>query len=79
LGRDASRNLGLINWDAGIFKEFPIREGKERIQFRAEFFNFLNHTNLGYIDSTIGDPAFGAISSTQNPSREIQFALKFYY
>jgi len=79
LGRDSTRNLGLFSWDAGLFKEFPIREGKERFQFRAEFFNLLNHPNLGFIDSTIGDPAFGSISSVQNPSRQIQFALKFYY
>ena len=61
-----------------MFKEFPIREGKERFQFRAEFFNLLNHPNLGFIDSNIGDPAFGSISSVQNPSRPIQFALKSY-
>jgi len=39
----------------------------------------LNHVNLGGIDSGVDDPAFGTIGGTQNRSREIQFALKFYF
>jgi hypothetical protein len=55
------------------------------VQFRAEFFNVLNHTNfapptdnLEAFDNT-GAPVsgFGQITATQVPNREIQFALKF--
>ena len=79
LGRNSARNLGLRNWDTGLYKSFAIRENKESVQFRAEFFNVLNHVNLGGIDSGVDDPAFGTIGGTQNRSREIQFALKFYF
>jgi hypothetical protein len=79
LGRNTARNLGMENFDLGLYKNFSIRENKERIQFRAEFFNAFNHVNLGGIDGTIEDPTFGSIGSTQNSSREIQFALKLYF
>jgi hypothetical protein len=86
LGRNTARNLGFRNVDFGLYKNFPIRENKESVQFRAEFFNAFNHTNLGGtgsscggIDGTIEDTTFGNIGCTQNNSREIQFALKLYF
>ena len=44
-------------WDLGVDKFFQIRENL-RLQFRSEFFNVLNHTNLGIPDSNISDAAF---------------------
>ncbi len=79
LGRDTLRNLGEQQFNLGVYKNFPIREGKESFQFRAEFFNAFNHVNLGGIDGTLEDPNFGTIGSTQNDSREIQFALKLSF
>ncbi len=79
LGRNTARNLGMQNFDLGGYKNFPIRENKESIQFRAEFFNAFNHVNLGGIDGTLEDSTFGDIGSVQNDSREIQFALKLYF
>jgi hypothetical protein len=79
LGRGTVRNLGMQNFDLGLYKSFPIRENRESFQFRAEFFNAFNHTNLGMIDGTLEDATFGSIGSTQNSARQIQFALKFYY
>ncbi len=79
IGRNTARNLGAQQFTLGLYKNFPIRENKESIQFRAEFFNAFNHVNLGGIDGTLEDPTFGDISSTANDSREIQFALKVYF
>jgi hypothetical protein len=79
LGRDSARNLGAQSFTLGLYKNFPIRENKESIQFRAEFFNAFNHVNLGAIDGTLEDPTFGDIGSTANNSRQIQFALKVYF
>ena len=79
LGRNTARNLGEQNFDLGLYKNFPIHENKQSVQFRAEFFNAFNHVNLGGIDGTIEDTTFGSIGGTQNDSREIQFALKLYF
>jgi hypothetical protein len=76
LGRNTTRNLGQQTFNLGVYKNFPINEGKQSIQFRAEFFNAFNHVNLGGIDGTVEDATFGDIGSVQDPSREIQFALK---
>jgi hypothetical protein len=79
LGRNTARNLGAQEFTLGLYKNFPIRENKESLQFRAEFFNAFNHVNLGGIDGTLEDASFGTIGGTANDSREIQFALKLYF
>ncbi|MEO8051943.1 MAG: carboxypeptidase-like regulatory domain-containing protein [Acidobacteriota bacterium] len=45
LGRDAVSGASLHNFDFSIHKTFAITE-KQRIEFRSEFFNILNMTNL---------------------------------
>jgi hypothetical protein len=79
LGRNTARNLGMANFDLGLYKNFPIRENKESIQFRTEFFNAFNHVNLGGIDGTLEDSSFGSIGGVQNSARQVQFAIKIYF
>jgi hypothetical protein len=76
-GRNAFRGPDFWQWDLGVDKSFRIRESV-RLQFRSEFFNVLNHTNLYIPDSNISDAAFGTIRATF-PARQIQFALKLMY
>src|SRR5262249_507778 len=76
-GPTAVQGPGYANWDFSAFKNIPITEGKQ-LQFRAEFFNFLNHTNLRLPDSDISSPTFGVISKDNGP-RVIQLALKFLF
>ena len=49
-----------------------------RLQFRAEFFNALNHANFDLPDIFYGSPTFGRINSAQNP-RRIQFGIKVIF
>jgi hypothetical protein len=60
-----------------LFKNIRVTEGKE-FQFRAEFFNILNHTNFRLPDSDISSPTFNQILAAQAP-RLIQLALKFNF
>ena len=68
---------GINNVDFTIHRLFPIRE-RHRVEFRAEFFNVLNHVNLGQIDGSIRSPAFGRINSAGDP-RIMQLALKYSF
>jgi hypothetical protein len=54
------------------------------LQFRAEFFNALNHTNLGppnpiVFSGTSISPSAGLITTLASDSRRIQFGLKLIY
>ncbi len=72
---------GLENADLSLFKEFAFRE-QWKVQFRAEFFNALNHANFGNPSASIAPAsigAFGRVTSTVTDPREIQFALKLYF
>lgn len=78
---NSARNLvtapGLVNIDLTAMKAFRIVEG-HTLQFRAEMYNFPNHTNLGLPNQTFGSPAFGTIRGNAQP-RNIQLALKYIF
>jgi hypothetical protein len=89
LGRNTLTGPGLVNFDFSLFKNNYIKRISDHfnVQFRAEFFNILNHPNFAppldnknLFDST-GQPVAnaGLITSTQTPSRQIQFALKLIW
>jgi len=89
---NAGRNIligpGLASVDFSVFKNNYIRRISENfnVQFRAEMFNVLNHTNFAppvTPDNTdIFDPTgaptgvAGMLSRTTTTAREIQFAIK---
>jgi hypothetical protein len=87
-GRNVLTGPGTSNLDFSVFKNNYIKRISENFnaQFRAEFFNILNHANFAVpvtpnntdiFDST-GAPAgaAGLLTSTTTTAREIQFALK---
>ena len=76
-GRNIVEGPGYANWDFSAVKNFKVAEAKQ-LQFRAEFFNILNHTNFRLPDSDISSPTFNHILAAQ-PPRLVQLALKFSY
>jgi hypothetical protein len=84
--REAIHLPGMNNVDFSAVKNFRIRE-KNNLQFRAEFFNFFNHVNLGAPGLDIEAPnTFGVINTSvqgeagvPNDGRVIQFALKYQF
>ncbi|MBK7930961.1 MAG: TonB-dependent receptor [Bryobacterales bacterium] len=69
---------GLINFDGALARVFPINE-RVRIDFRAEFFNFLNEAQFGFPNMTVNTAPAGAISATDRPARQLQFGLKLVF
>ncbi len=78
---NAGRNIGVgprySDWDFSIFKNFRVTESRG-IQFRAEFFNLLNHPNFRLPDSDVSSPTFNQIQAAL-PPRVVQLALKFLF
>jgi hypothetical protein len=88
-GRNLLTGPGTTNLDFSVFKNMPIKRISEsfNVQFRAEFFNVMNHANFAIppvalfrtdiFDGT-GAPnaTAGVLNSTTTQNREIQFALK---
>jgi len=85
-GRNSVYGPGLIDFDFSVYKNFPVAKISDvfNVQFRAEFFNILNHANFqsplnnSTIFTETGAPVggAGAIDVTTTTSRQIQFALK---
>ena len=69
---------GIGNWDFALHKTTPITE-RQSLEFRAEFFNLLNHTQFLNPDGNITDGSdFGRIKRARAP-RQLQFALKWIF
>jgi hypothetical protein len=83
LGRSTFYGPTLADLDASLFKTFAVTE-RASLQFRAEFFNLLNHPNFGTPNATVFSgttysPSAGIITSTATTSRQIQFGLKLIF
>lgn len=93
---NAGRNIligpGITELDFSVYKNNYVKRISEdfNVQFRAEFFNVLNHANFG--PPTPGDgntdifdgtgtlnPIAGTLIRTTTSQREIQFALKVVF
>jgi hypothetical protein len=94
--RGMLRGPNLGNWDFSLVKDTALRKLGEQgaLQFRAEFFNILNHANFAVpsantvfagANTTLGPytqaptAGVGQITSTVTTSRQIQFALKVIF
>lgn len=88
LGRNVFRGPFQTNWDMSFVKITKITE-RTNVEFRAEFFNILNHAafqspqaaggalgNYGLVDVAGGD---SSILATANRPRTMQFALKLNF
>ncbi len=93
LGRDTLTGPGLSELDFALAKSTTIHE-RLRAQFRAEFFNVLNHSNFTTPNPVVystgptpktptveaaQSPTAGVISATATTSRQIQFGLKLLF
>jgi len=93
-GRNRFYGPGLKTVDFSMFKNVPLME-RLKLQFRAEFFNILNHPNLAspnFLNDSNNSVAFdpknnnqpipgsaGVLGSTSTSSRQIQLGLKLIW
>jgi hypothetical protein len=84
VSRDSLTGPGLSEVDFSAIKNSRITE-RLGLQFRAEFFNILNHTNfltpneVVYASATSVSPTAGLVTATSTTSRQIQFGAKLQF
>jgi hypothetical protein len=83
LGRNALYGPNQVNFDVALSRNFKLTE-RLKTEFRAEFFNILNHGNWGTggnggIGTSVSSgTTFGQITAFGSP-RLIQMAMKLYF
>jgi hypothetical protein len=79
-GRNVVRSAGINNTDASLFRTFPgiLKLESSGLQFRAEFYNIVNHVNYSSFGTTFGSPNFGQATAARD-SRTIQLGLRLYF
>ena len=76
--RNSVPGPGSLDWDFSVLKNTKINE-RLNVQFRAEFFNILNHFNPAAPVQTLDGATTGLVLGSQAPvitPRQVQFALK---
>ncbi len=79
--RNEFHNPGFNNWNLGIFKTFEVTTVKDipqKVDFRAELMNAVNHPNLSGVNTDPQAAAFGRITS-KNSQRQIQLSLRYSF
>jgi len=69
------RAASIDNWDISAVKNTQLTE-KWRLQFRAEFLNALNHSNLAAPNTAPTNTLFGRVTATTGFPRYLHFGLK---
>ena len=77
LGKGAVRGKPITNIDFSMAKNWRFQE-RYGFQFRAEFFNLLNHPNFVGFDLDTRNNTFGTLRNAQ-AAREIQLGVKFTF
>jgi carboxypeptidase family protein len=83
LGRGTFIGPGLTELDVSLFKNTAVSE-RISLQFRAEFFNVLNHANFDTPNTTVFSSgaisaSAGLVTATSTTSRQIQLGLKLIF
>jgi hypothetical protein len=85
VGRNVLEGPSLAQFDLSLAKRWTLTE-RLSLQFRSEFFNLFNRTNLNtpnpvvYAAATGGpSPTAGVITSTATTSRQVQLGLKLLW
>ena len=77
LGRNVYNGPGLVNFDISLAKTFAITE-RQHLMFRAEGFNFVNHTNFFNPSGNISSASFGRVTSARDP-RLVQLTAQYSF
>jgi hypothetical protein len=69
---------GFQNWNLALFKDFAITEKGQKVQFRFETFNFINHPNWNSADINPISNTFGKVTG-KGSERNLQLVLRYEF
>jgi hypothetical protein len=78
VGRNTVTGPGMQTLALALHRGFKAGE-RINLQFRAELFNALNHTNLGTPNRFVNTPQFGTITEAATPGREVQLSARLSF
>lgn len=78
VGRNSVYGPGMQTLDLALERTFRITERSE-FEIRGEFFNALNHTNLGTPNRFVNEPQFATITMAMTPGREVQLSARLSF
>jgi hypothetical protein len=77
LGRNTVYGPGQINLDMSLSRRFQVKE-RWKLDFRADFFNILNHANWNNPTTNNQSSTFGEVTAFGSP-RLIQMGMKLFF
>jgi hypothetical protein len=77
VGKNTVIGPGMVNLDFVLSREILLGETR-KLQFRAEAFNILNHSNYTIVGRLLNTATFGRVQGQLDP-RQIQFGAKFLF
>jgi len=77
-GRNSVVGPGMQTMDVSLVRSFALKEAFH-LETRGEFFNALNHTNLGTPNRFVNTAGFGSITEVTTPGREIQVSARLLF
>jgi len=75
-GRNILRAPGLVTWDLSVQKNFPLFRERQKLQFRTDFLNIMNHMNFDAPNANLAAPGTMGIISSGSGGRVVQLALR---
>ena len=76
-GRDIIIGPGTVSVDMSIGKTIQLKE-MQRLEVRMSASNVLNHANFAGIDTTLGSPTFGQVTSVGS-MRKAQITTRYNF
>lgn len=77
-GRNTVYGPGMETFDVSVVRSFSLTEALQ-LETRGEFFNALNHTNLGTPNRFVNTAGFGSITEVTTPGRQIQLSARLTF
>jgi Carboxypeptidase regulatory-like domain len=79
LVKGSLRGPAYTNWDAAVIRSFPVYR-ESSLDFRAEYFDLLNHTILNDPATSLSSATYGQVTAENAAGPRIaQFSLKYVF